>query len=417
MNRHVAHTFTAEHGDHDRTARSRSFWIVVTLILLVSMGVLALFALKLQSEYEVWKMDPSRFIVPLDRPADLAVAGNTVKALDMIEGHLDDIRDIVEGEGASYTQLGLHLDWEKPDTVITVVNAELLLILLCVVQFQDDMADPWSEGCQYAGRNAFGYRTDEGFHVLARAFFQEAEGRYPAEVARMYAEAGRILARGVAAAGTSEDDLARREVAARLLDFADARVMRMSLLWDGLNRQAWTVHTFNPYCMADRAGPCPGGVATYRAIAAYLAGDDQAAIDHALVALEGAQPWVYQSPYEHPLLWLLAASRRSGIEVDREPFRHLIDAALSHWPIDARLALAVLIEEDDASADEDETAWSTCTTPGCHYFVAAYLAAAGNAEQTSAMMTAGRELCLGVRSIPCAALRTFDSHITTGGSP
>ena len=141
------------------------------------------------------------------------------------------------------------------------------------------------------------------------------------------------------------------------------------------------------------------------------------AIDHALAALEGAQPWVYQSPYEHPLLWLLAASRRSGIAIDHEPLQPLIDAALSHWPIDARLALAVMIDEDDDTpTDEDEPAWSICTTPGCLYFAASYLADAGNTERAAAMLTAGREMCLGNRSIPCAALRTFDDPTAMAGS-
>ena len=350
-------------------------------------------------------MDPMRFIIPLDRPAELAVAGDTAIAVEALKKHLSEIRDAVDSEDGGHARPGLYVDSDNPDTVITIVNVELMLILLCVIQFQDDLADPWEEGCQYAGRNSFGYRTDAGFHMLARAFFQEAEGRYPAEVARMYSEAGRVLAAGVVVSDSDNEHPMRREVAARLRDFTGARALRMSLLWDGLDDRAWIASTFNPYCLPERGEVCPGGIATYRAITAYLSGDDQAAVDHALAALEGAQPWVYQSPYEHPLLWLLAASLRSGINVDREPLQHLIDAALSHWPVDARLALAVMIDDNGEAAGDDEPSWSVCTTPGCHYFAAAHLTAAGEWERAAAMIATGRDLCLGVRSITCAALR------------
>ncbi len=404
MSRHVAHTFTAKHGDHDRTARSRSFWIIVTLIVLVSVGVTLLFALKLQREREVWEMNPPGFIMPLDRPAELAVAGDVEGALAEIEQRMDVLRGIVEDSDESFRRLGLYRDWDDPQTVITLIDIEMLLVFDCLIRSQFLPATADALPCDWAGRNIFDYRMERGLYDITRAFVLDAKGRDPAFVAALYLESGTTIANVITGWGVYYDDPERRELAARLLDFARARAARLAIIGAGLDEALWPANTFNPWCLARHDEICPGGVATYRAIAAYLDGDDQNAIDNALAALEGAQPWVYQSPYEHPLLWLLAASRRSGIEVDRGLLRPLIDAALSHWPIDARLALAVFVEEDDASAQEGESAWSTCTTPGCHYFVAAYLAAAGEEERASAMRTAGRELCLGVRSIPCAAL-------------
>ena len=37
---------------------SRNFWIIVAAILVISVGVTLLFALKLQREREVWEMNP-----------------------------------------------------------------------------------------------------------------------------------------------------------------------------------------------------------------------------------------------------------------------------------------------------------------------------------------------------------------------
>lgn len=405
MSRHVAHTFTAKHGDHDRSAGSRTFWIVVAAILVISVAVTLLFALKLQREREVWEMNPPRFIMPLDHPAELAVAGDVDGALADIEQRMDVLRGIVEDSDVSFGKLGLYRDWDDPETMITVIDIEMLLVFDCLIRSQFLPATANAQSCNWASRNIFDYRMERGLYDFTRAFVLDAKGRDAAFVTALYLESGTAIADVITGWGVYYDDPERRELAARVLDFARARAARLAIIEDDLNATLWPANTYNPWCLARRDEICPGGVATYRAIAAYLDGDDRAAIDHALAALEGAQPWVYQSPYEHPLLWLLAASRRSGIGIDREPLRPLIDAALSHWPIDARLALAVMIDEDDGSADNDEPAWSLCTTPGCLYFATSSLADAGDTERASAMIDTGRELCEDVRSIPCAALR------------
>ena len=393
------------HGDHDRVAKPRYFWIVIAAIVVITVGITLLFALKLQREHEVWEMNPPRFIVPLDHTAEKAVAGDVDGALADIEQRLNLLRGIVEDSDVSFRRLGLYRDWDLPDTVITVIDIEMLLVLDCLIRkaFMPAAADALF--CDWAGRNVFDYRMERGLHNFTRAFLLEAKGRDPAFIAALYRDSGSTIAEVVTGWGIYDDDPARREIAARVLDFARARTARLIIIADGPDGELRDINTANPWCSSQRDEVCSGGVATYHAITAYLQDDDPAAINGAQQALKGAQPWVYPSPYEHPLLWLLAASRRSGIDVDREPLQLLIDAALSHWPIDARLALAVMIDGDSAPADDDEPAWSTCTTPGCLFFLTEYFTTIGDTARAETMRAEGLALCEDMQSIPCMALR------------
>ncbi len=94
----------------------------------------------------------------------------------------------------------------------------------------------------------------------------------------------------------------------------------------------------------------------------------------------------------------------NGDSVDRESLRPLIDAALSYWPNDARLALLAFIDPDDSYEVGDDLL-AVCSSAGCRYFLAQYFYGTDDVSAGDAMTTAGLELCDGVRSILCTALR------------
>ena len=191
------------------------------------------------------------------------------RALTNIDQRLGQLRSIVGGDDASFAGLDQYLDWDEPDTVITAINVEMHFILECLITSELSPASADAENCDESGRNTFDGRIDGGIHGLARAFLLEAQGTDPIEVAELYAASGRATAQGIAGWGSDRE---RREVAARVRDFASARAARLSIIWGGMDDMLWTVNTFNASCASGRDEVCPGGVETYRAIDFYLKG-------------------------------------------------------------------------------------------------------------------------------------------------
>ena len=91
--------------------------------------------------------------------------------------------------------------------------------------------------------------------------------------------------------------------------------------------------------------------------------------------------------------------------------RPLIDAALSHWPNDARLALLAFVDPDDSYEIADDSyeiaddLLAVCSSAGCRYFLAQFFYGTDDVSAGDAMTAAGLDLCEGARSIPCTALR------------
>ena len=193
------------------------------------------------------------------------------------------------------------------------------------------------------------------------------------------------------------------------------RAARLFLMEGDLDQPLLPENVGNNWCSDDLEEVCPGAMSTYRAIKLYLNGHNRDARTTALVALAGSQPWVYRSPYEHPLLWILAASRHAGDD-DNGDLQPLIDAGLIEWPDDARLTLEVMTGAIDAAGTNDPM-WAACSTPGCRFFVTEYFDAAGNTAMADVMALAGLDLCDGVRSIPCTALRLLTDETAIVGSP
>ncbi len=388
---------------------------VLVLIVLLIAGVAGLLTIKLSQEPVTWDMDPTRMIVPLDRPAVYAAAGEDFRAVfDFNYVSSATEREIRLGnyDLADPGLMGVDLD---PSAVILLLNTATIYFYSCYLDasISDIAANSTECDAELDFENSSAFLT--GARDLAKAMWLEANAWNRDAVATLYKDAGAQIGGALAGGISTYDDENRRKVAALARDFTFARMARLRLLNGDIDTPLIDGNSFNRWCGPEFDETCPGGLSTYRAIKLYLAGHHRDARTTALVALKGRQPWVYRSPYEHPLLWNLAASRHVGDDDDSD-VQPLIDAALIEWPNDARVTLEVMIGDVDA-AGPDDPMWTACTTPGCRFFLAEFFDAAGNAAMADAMALSGLALCDGVRSVLCTALRTFDSHTAMTGSP
>jgi hypothetical protein len=238
----------------------------------------------------------------------------------------------------------------------------------------------------------------------------EAGGTDPEATARMYLNSGVLLANAI-----DGDNRARsfeqERLAAQVNDFARARAMRLLIVMDTPSALSGVITGTSYWCWRVDDEACSGSLSTYDAIRHYLDGSYHEAVAAGLNALSRRQPWTYDSLYEHPLLWTLAAARRRGDADTADELRDLIDVALASWPEDARAALHALVEPED-TPDED-----ACTTAGCHYFMAETYDIARNGEGRDEMIAAGLELCDSVYSMPCTALRAARGDLAASAEP
>ena len=380
--------------------------------MLISAGVAVLVALKLMREPATWDMDPTRVIVPLDRPAQYAVAGETNRAILDVDYRFTDTMYRAGKAGLDVSELPHVSDMEERSQFITVINLGTMVYLNCLVR--RDLSGAGE--CRDFKANADPARLGAGLDGLARAYLMEAEGGDPQETARLYIDAGRDIAVAIAGGAGTHTVSERREAAALVIEFTKARAKRILLIAKEDDEDDRLLRAGSVWCGQDDDAPCPGSMSTYGAIKLYLDGHYLEASTTALSAIERRQLWTYRSPYEHPLLWILASSLRHNGEDAAGDFAELIDAALIAWPDDARTALLAYVDPEGLfQAGDDPTV--TCTSPGCRYFLAQYHYGSGDSDTGDAMTEVGLELCDSVRSIPCTALRTAQAKIDAGQLP
>ena len=368
-------------------------------------------------ETDLVVLSPTHDLMPLDHPAALRGENDISDALADVRRRLHRLRGIVEAAGGSFEHLSGYRNWEQADTVILAINADILHAFECLAETEFGRVIAGTAPCDGAGSGAFDEPIERGLQGLARAFLLETRSRRPNEAADLFIQSGERAATGIAGEDTGSSDPVRRQVAARLLDFANARALRLGIAWDDLHEPLAPVDTHNPWCLAERDEICPGGVQTYLSIDAYLQGDDNRAVAAGLAALQGAQPWVSDSAYEHPLLWVLAAIRRLGDDVEMpDDLAAVIEAARDTWPSDALVALE-LFALTKPPFDPGDDLPMVCVTAGCRYFVAQYHYAAGDTAAGDAEVDAGLDLCGAVRSISCTALRLSGVKTALAVSP
>ncbi|MEM7119745.1 MAG: hypothetical protein AAF563_00630 [Pseudomonadota bacterium] len=368
-------------------------------------------------ETDLVVLSPTHDLLPLDHPAALRGDDDITGALADVRRRIHRLRGIVEAAGGSFENLGGYRDWEQADTVILAINADILLAFECLAETEFGRVIAGTALCDGTGGGAFDEPIEQGLQGLARAFLLETRSRRPNEAADFFIESGERAAAGIVGEDAGSSDPERRQVAARLLDFANARAVRLGIVWNDHSRPTAPVDVHNPWCLAERNEVCPGGVQTYRSIDAYLQGDDNRAVAAGMTALQGAQPWVSDSAFEHPLLWVLAATRRLGGDVEMpDDLAGVIDAARDTWPSDALVALE-LFALTKPPFDPGDDLPMVCVTAGCRYFVAQYHYAAGDTAAGDAAVEAGLDLCRAVRSIPCTALRLAGAEADMAMSP
>ncbi len=376
---------------------------VLVLIVLLLAGIAGLLYIKFSQETVTWAMDPARMIVPVDQMAELSMAGDLNSAYFKLGFRANEIErgyDEADVDPDGLTDIWVDFD---PAAVTLLINSLTLYFSYCFID-QDPSDVAYDRiACDDEGDGEDPSAFSVGARHLAKAMWLEAEGWNSNAVATLYKNAGSKIG-GLLAGGISTyNDEDRRKVAALVRDFTFARVARLQLLDGDLDAPFIDGSSSNRWCSDEFDEVCPGGLSTYIAIKLYLNGNRRDARTAALVALEGSQPWVYRSPYEHPLLWILAASRHMGIDDDTSDLQPLIDDALIAWPEDARTALLAYVDPDalhDSGALPDG-----CDTPGCRFFLAQRHIAHGDTAAGEAAHEAGLDLCRAIRSIPCTALR------------
>jgi hypothetical protein len=239
----------------------------------------------------------------------------------------------------------------------------------------------------------------------------EADGVDPDETADIYIKAGQQMTDALV--GGAYDDTNLRKLAALIDYFTKARASRVLFAAGNRDGLAQKVGSNSYWCRETEGEVCPGSLSTYSAIKLYLDRHYVEAGTTALSALERPQPWTTASPYEHPLLWLLAASARRGDADEVEAHGALIDSALAAWPEDARVALLLLVEPDRRT---DADTLAACTSAGCRYFLAQAHLIAGDREAGNGAIAEGLALCEDIRSIPCAALHSAQADIDAGAA-
>lgn len=392
---------------------------VLVLIVLLLAGIAGLLYIKLTRDVVTWDnvvtwdMDPARVIVPVDRPAQLSAAGDLNSAYFELEFRANEIERGYDEAGVDPNELtGIWVNFDAA-AVTLLINSLTLYFSTCFVD--EDPSDIAYDriACDDEGDEADPTPIWLGARDLAKAMWLEANGWNSDTVATLYTQGGSRIGSVLAGGAITHDDPGRRQVAALAKDFASARVLRLLLMTDGPDAEPPSFDAVNQWCRSDRDEICPGALSTYRAIKLYLTGHHGDARTTALAALKGRQPWVYRSPYEHPLLWILAASRYVD-EDDTGDLQPLIDAALTEWPEDAQTALLAYV--DPEAHDGTSALPDACDTPGCRFFLAQFYETNGDMAAAEVANDAGLDLCRTVRSIPCTALRLAGSGTATAVS-